>query len=116
MFINNGKEKHLNHLFHFYTIIYFIFNFFLFLFSFFISYICLTMTRKDVCITLCLHFSYERGGRMVRWCWVNYQCRGVLFIWIIVEQGPIAGGDCSDIFSIVYHFFSFSLSLGDGLK
>ena len=19
-----------------------------------------------------------RGGRVVRWCWVNYQCRGVL--------------------------------------
>ena len=40
---------------------------------------------------------------MVRWCWVNLQCRGVLLIWIIVGQGPIAfavgaGGDCLDIF------------------
>ena len=26
---------------------------------------------------------------MVRWCWVNLQCRGVLLIWIIVGQGPI---------------------------
>ena len=26
---------------------------------------------------------------MVRWCWVNFQCRGILLIWIIVEQGPI---------------------------
>ena len=30
------------------------------------------------------------GGRVVRWCWVNFQCRGVLFIWIRVGQGPIA--------------------------
>ena len=48
---------------------------------------------------------------MVRWCWVN-------LIWIIVGQGPTvlavgAGGGCLDIFSLVYHFFSFSLSLGD---
>ena len=27
---------------------------------------------------------------MVRRCWVNLQCRGVLLIWIIVEQVPIA--------------------------
>ena len=25
-----------------------------------------------------------------------------------------AGGGCLDIFTLVYHFFSFSLSLGDG--
>ena len=30
------------------------------------------------------------GGRVVRWCWVNFQWRGVLLIWIIVRQGPIA--------------------------
>ena len=40
-------------------------------------------------------------------------------IWIIVGQGPIAlavvaGGGCLDIFSVVYYFFSYSLSLGDG--
>ena len=34
-------------------------------------------------------FSF-RGGRVVRRCWVNFQCRGVLLIWIIVGQGPIA--------------------------
>ena len=28
------------------------------------------------------------GGRVVRWCWVNFQCRGVLLIWIRVGQGP----------------------------
>ena len=32
----------------------------------------------------------EGGGRVVRRCWVNFQCRGVLLIWIIVGQGPIA--------------------------
>ena len=30
------------------------------------------------------------GGRVVRWCWVNFQCRGVLLIWIRVGQGPAA--------------------------
>ena len=30
------------------------------------------------------------GGGVVRWCWVNFQCRGVLLIWIIVGQGPLA--------------------------
>ena len=52
---------------------------------------------------------------MVRWCWVNFQCRGVLLIWVIVGQGPTAlavgaDGGCSDIFSLVY-IFSFLLSL-----
>ena len=56
---------------------------------------------------------------MVRWCWVNFQCRGVLLIWIKVGQGPtalavVAGGGCLDIFTLFYHFLSFSLSLGDG--
>ena len=42
---------------------------------------------------------------MVRWCWVNFHCRGVLLIWIKVGQGPIAlavgaGGGCLDIFSL----------------
>ena len=40
-------------------------------------------------------------------------------IWVKVGQGPIAlavgaGGGCLDIFSLLYPFFSFSLSLGDG--
>ena len=40
---------------------------------------------------------------MVRRYWVNFQCWGVLLIWIIVGQGPIvlalgAGGGCLDIF------------------
>ena len=40
-------------------------------------------------------------------------------IWIAVGQGPTAlaggaGGGCLDIFTLIYPFSSFSLSLGDG--
>ena len=43
---------------------------------------------------------------------------GVLIIWIIEGQGPIAlavgaGGGCLDIFSLVYLFSLLSPSLGD---
>ena len=57
---------------------------------------------------------------MVRWCWVNFQHRVVLLIWMIVGQGPTAltvgaGGGCLDIFFSRLSFLSsFSLSLGDG--
>ena len=60
------------------------------------------------------------GGRVVRWCWVNFQCRGVLLIWIIEGQGPIAlavgagGGWFGHFFSRLSFLSSFSLSLGDG--
>ena len=56
----------------------------------------------------------------MRWCWVNFQCRGVLLVWKIVGQGPtvlavVAGGGGLDIFFSQLSFFSsFSLSLGDG--
>ena len=56
---------------------------------------------------------------MVRWCWVNFQCRGVLLIWIIVGQGPIAlvvgmgGGWFGHFFSRLSFLSSFSLSMGD---
>ena len=60
-------------------------------------------------------------NQVMRWCWVNFQCRGVLLIWIIIRQGPTAlavgaGGVCLDFFSHVYHFplLSISLSLGYG--
>ena len=49
---------------------------------------------------------------MVRWCWVSFQCWGVLRIWIRVGQGPTAlavgaGGGSLDIFlsSIISLFF-----------
>ena len=52
---------------------------------------------------------------MVRRCWVNFQCWGVLLLWIIVGQGPIAlavgaGGCWLDIFlSSITFFLSPSL-------
>ena len=56
------------------------------------------------------------GGRVVRWCWVSFQCRGVLLIWSGVGQGltalaVVAGRGCLDIFSLVYHFSFLSPSL-----
>ena len=47
----------------------------------------------------------------MRWCWVNFQCRGVLLIWIKVGQGPTAlavgaGGVVWTFFSLIY-LFSF---------
>ena len=53
---------------------------------------------------------------MVRWFWVNFQCRGVLLVWIRVGQGPTAlavgaGGGCLDIFTLIYIFSSLSPSL-----
>ena len=56
------------------------------------------------------------GGRVVRRCWVNFQCRGVLLTWIIVGQGPVAlavgaGGGCLDIFSLICPFSPLSPSL-----
>ena len=53
---------------------------------------------------------------MVQRCWVNLPCRGVLLIWIIVGQGPIAlavgaGGGCFDIFlSSISSLFFLALS------
>ena len=57
---------------------------------------------------------------MVRRCWVNFQCWGVLLIWITVGQGPVvlavgADGGCLDIFFChLSPLFSFSLSLENG--
>ena len=53
-------------------------------------------------------------------CWVNFQCRGVLLIWIIVGPGPTAlavgaGWGYLDIFFSRLSFLNFfSLSLKDG--
>ena len=59
--------------------------------------------------------SLTRGGRVVRRCCVNFQCQGVLLIWIIVGQGPVAlavgaGGVFGHFFSRLSFLFSFSLS------
>ena len=55
------------------------------------------------------------GGRVVRWCWVNFQCRGVLQFGYS-RAGPTAlavgaGGGCLDIFTLIYPFFPLSPSL-----
>ena len=61
------------------------------------------------------------GGRVERRCWVNFQCRGVLLVWMIVGQGPIvlavgAGGGCLDIFSLIYLFSFLSSSLWETVR
>ena len=66
--------------------------------------------------TVFSHIRRWSGGAMVLG---NLPVPGRPTIWIIVGQGPTAlavgaGGGCLDIFSLVYHFFSYSLSLGDG--
>ena len=67
--------------------------------------------------TLSIYYLYEGGdGRVVRLSWVNFQCRGVLLVWIRVGQGPIAlavgaGGGCLDIFTLIYPFSPLSPSL-----
>ena len=55
------------------------------------------------------------GGRVVRWCWVYFQCRGVLLIRIIVGQELSAlavgeDGGCKDFFlsSFISPFFLLS--------
>ena len=77
--------------------------------------------RLTVCGELSCHSWSEGVGRVVRWSWVNFQCRAVLLIWIIVGQGPIAlavgaGGGCLDIFSLVYHFSFLSPSLCEAAR
>ena len=71
----------------------------------------LILLRRRACVR-----STVGGGRVVRWSWVNFQCRGVLLVWIRVGQGPIAlavgaGGGCLDIFTLIYPFSSLSPSL-----
>ena len=55
-------------------------------------------------------FSEKAFKRVVRWCWVNFQCRGILQIWIREEQGPTAlavgaGGVVWTFFSCLSFFF-----------
>ena len=60
------------------------------------------------------------GGRVARWCWVNFQCWGVLLIWMRVGQGPTAlavgaGGAVWTFFlSSIISLFFLPLSGGDG--
>ena len=70
--------------------------------------------RDSVCP--CVRPLTLRGGRVVRWCWVNFQCRGRPTTWITVGQGRTAlavdaGGGCLDIFTLIYPFSPLSPSL-----
>ena len=65
----------------------------------------------------CFYFSdsyFVGGGRVVRRCWVNFHCQGVLLIWITVGQGPIVlaiGAGCLDFFlSSISSLFFLPLS------
>ena len=65
------------------------------------------------------YFRFSLRCRVVRWCWVNFQCRGVLLILIIVGQGPTAlpvgaGRVVWTFFSQLSFLSSFSLSMEDG--
>ena len=58
---------------------------------------------------------------MVRWCCVNFKCRGILLIWIRVGQGPTAlavgaVGGCLDILLSSSMSFFFLILEGLGLK
>ena len=60
---------------------------------------------------LSLIFSFSlslRGGRVERRCWVNFQCRGVLLVWMMVGQGPIALAVGADG-GLFGHFFLSSI-------
>ena len=50
--------------------------------------------RAFLYLTSLVTFNLKRlkkgGDRVVRWCWVNFQCRGVLLLRIKIGQGPTA--------------------------
>ena len=63
-----------------------------------------------------MQFKMWSGGAMALG---NLPVPGRPTIWMIIGQGPTAlavgaGGDCLDIFTLIYPFSSVSLSLGDG--
>ena len=60
-----------------------------------------------IALELLLHFNRSGVGWVVRRCWVNFQCRVVLIIWIVVGQGPIALAIGAGVF---FFFFTFFLS------
>ena len=59
------------------------------------------------------------GGRVVRWCWVNFQCRGVLQLDYSRARAYCTCSRCGWVlfghfYSHLSFLFSFSLSLGVG--
>ena len=73
---------------------------------------------KIYIITLRYGIEVWSGGAMMLG---NFQCRGVLLIWIIVGQGPTAlaagaDGGCLDMFSLVCHFSLLSSPLWEAAR
>ena len=72
--------------------------------------ICFYAELQELSVIIIKYSLLSRGGgRVAQWCWVNFQCQGVLLIWIRVGQGPTvlavgAGGGCLDIFTFIYLF------------
>ena len=69
---------------------------------------------KQACLKSCW------GGLVVRWCWVNFHCRGVLLVSIIVWKGPTvlavaAGGHFIDFFLLSIIFPPSPSLRGEGL-
>ena len=64
--------------------------------------------KQDLTLVVILYEIYG-GGWVLQRCWANFQCRGVLLIWIIAGHGPFAlavvvGGGCWDFLSLIHHF------------
>ena len=83
----------------------------------------LCLFANVICSDLYLEITLRHvpgDGRVVRWSLGKLPVPGRPTFWIIVGQGPIAiavgaGGDCLDIFTLLYPFSSlFPLSLGNG--
>ena len=54
-----------------------------------VPYFCSSLTSEQLVVVI--YDLQDLGrGQVVRWCWVNYQCRGVLLVSIGVGQGPTA--------------------------
>ena len=64
-------------------------------------------TESAVSVTLMCSMSCGGGGRVVQWCSVNVQFRGVLLIWIIVGQGATALA--VGAVGVIWTFFSLSI-------
>ena len=117
---NNSTKSSVNKLFLFFHFSFFHFSFQCVLFfkfvkeSFLLNLLDTKVNRERErereCVCVSPKSSRERGGQVVRWCWVNFQRRGVLLIWIIIGLGPIAlavgaDGGCLDIFPSFLSFF-----------
>ena len=45
---------------------------------------------RELTVYYAFVFSNSGGGLVERRCWTNFQCRGVLLVWMMVGQGLIA--------------------------